>query len=218
MKINLLNFPAIYMNLDGHKEKNESMQSMLKQIGFSDIRRVEGVLDSENSVAGCSKAHHKALNSFNPPFILFEDDCTIANPDYNLEFDIPDYADALYLGISSWGRMNGHNGFYNQYDILPDYPNILRIHNMLSGHAILYLTEIYTEVCRRVTHHAGYTICNYQDVGFAEIQRFFNVYSLDRPMFHQIDHPIGTSQPLTSYESGTCTSCNSLQFYPYPIK
>ena len=26
------------------------------------------------------------------------------------EIEIPDETDALYLGISSWGRMNGHSG------------------------------------------------------------------------------------------------------------
>lgn len=218
MKLDLRKIPAVYMNLEKHTEKNESMYSMLNGMGFQNINRVEGVLDSENSVAGCSKAHHKALCNFKTPFILFEDDCGIAYDDYDLEIEIPDNADAVYLGVSDWGRMNNHNGFYNQYDLIEDYDNLLRIYNMLSGHAILYLSEIYREMCVRIAYHAGYVIGNYQDVGFAEIQKWFNVYCFDRPIFYQVDHPIGTRNLLTSYQSTTCMNINPSQFYPYKIK
>ena len=41
-------------------------------------------------------------NSFvDPPFIVFEDDCAIKN--FQPEIEIPDDADAVYLGVSSWG-------------------------------------------------------------------------------------------------------------------
>ena len=218
MKIDLREIPAVYMNLEQHKEKNKNMHSLLSDMGFKTVERIEGVLDSENSVAGCSKAHHKALETYNAPFILFEDDCGIACDDYQLIFDIPDDAESLYLGVSSWGRMNGHNGFYNQYDILPDYPNILRIYNMLGGHSVLYLSQVYVNICKRISKHAGYTIKNYQDTGFADIQRYFNVYALNQPLFYQVDHPIGTRSPLTSYESRSINSIEPLNFYPYPIK
>jgi hypothetical protein len=218
MKIDLREFPAVYMNLERHKEKNESMYSMLSGMGFKTIERIEGVLDSENSVAGCSKAHNRALETYEAPFILFEDDCVISYDAYQLEFEIPDDAEALYLGISSWGRMNGHNGFYNQYDVLSEYPNILRIYNMLSGHSVLYLSDEYLNICRRISRHAGYVICDYQDTGFADIQRYFNVYSLNQPIFHQVDHPIGTRSLLTSYESRPCISIEPQNFYPYLIK
>lgn len=218
MKLDLKKIPVVYMNLEKHVDKNDSMFNMLKQMGFNSIHRVEGILDPENSVAGCSKAHHKALSEFETPFILFEDDCGIAYEDYNLELEIPDDADALYLGVSNWGRMNGHNGFYNQYDILENYDNLLRIYNMLGGHSILYLNEIYRELCVRISHHAGYVIGDYQDVGFAEIQRWFNVYCLNKPMFYQVDHPIGTRNLLTSYQTSVCMNVNHSQFYPYKIK
>jgi len=218
MKLDLKKIPVVYMNLEKHVDKNDSMFNMLKQMGFTSIHRVEGVIDSDNSVAGCSKAHHKALSEFQTPFILFEDDCGIAYEDYNLELEIPDDTDALYLGVSNWGRMNGHNGFYNQYDVLEEYDNLLRIYNMLGGHSILYLNEIYRELCLRIAYHAGYVIGDYQDVGFAEIQRWFNVYCLDKPIFYQVDHPIGTRNPLTSYQTSVCMNVNHSHFYPYKIK
>jgi len=218
MKLDLKKIPAVYMNLEKHVEKNNNMFNMLTEMGFVNICRVEGVLDLENSVAGCSKAHHKALSQFKTPFILFEDDCVLAYDDYNLKIEIPDNADAVYLGVSDWGRMNGHNGFYNQYDYVENQDNLLRIYNMLGGHAVLYLSESYREMCVRVTHHSGYVIKNYQDVGFAEIQKWFNVYCFNRPIFYQVDHPIGTRNLLTSYQTSTCMSSNPSQFYPYNLK
>jgi len=216
--IDIKKIPAVYINLEKHKEKNDSMYNMLSSIGFETIERVEGVLDSENPIAGCSKAHHKALSSFKAPFILFEDDCVLFENNKVTQIEIPDDADALYLGISSWGRMNGHNGFYLQYDEFEEHSNLLRIYNMLGGHSVIYFSEDYKKMCEKVSYHAGYVIKDYQDVGFSEIQKFFNVYSLNNPMFYQTSNELGTKQNVTSYKTDECMSCSPLQFYPYKIK
>ena len=216
--INITKIPAVYINLEKHKEKNDNMYNLLSSIGFETIERIEGVLDTENPVAGCSKAHHKALSSFEAPFVLFEDDCVLFDQNTVTKIKIPDNADALYLGISSWGRMNGHNGFYLQYDEFEEQSNLLRIYNMLGGHSIIYLTEDYKKMCEKVSYHAGYVIKDYQDIGFAEIQKFFNVYSLNNPMFYQTSNALGTKNNITSYHTSECLSVNNLQFYPYKIK
>lgn len=216
--IDITKIPAVYINLEKHKEKNDNMYNLLSSIGFETIERIEGVLDTENPVAGCSKAHHKALSSFEAPFVLFEDDCVLFDQNTITEIEIPDNADALYLGISSWGRMNGHNGFYLQYDEFEEQSNLLRIYNMLGGHSVIYLTEDYRKMCEKVSYHAGYVIKDYQDVGFAEIQKFFNVYSLNNPMFYQTSNALGTKNNITSYHTSECLSVNNLQFYPYKIK
>jgi hypothetical protein len=89
---------------------------------------------------------------------------------------------------------------------------------MLGGHSIIYLSEDYRKMCEKVSYHAGYVIKDYQDVGFAEIQKFFNVYSLNNPMFYQTSNELGTNQSITSYKTEECMSCSPLQFYPYKIK
>jgi len=216
--INITNIPAVYINLEKHKEKNDSMYDLLSSVGFKIIERIEGVLDIENPVAGCSKAHHKALSSFKAPFVLFEDDCVLFEKNVITQIQLPDDADALYLGISSWGRMNGHNGFYLQYDQFEENTNLLRIYNMLGGHSIIYLTEDYRKICEKVSYHAGYVIKDYQDIGFAEIQKFFNVYSLNYPMFYQTSNSLGTKNNITYYHTSECLSVNNLNFYPYKIK
>ena len=218
MKIDLREIPAVYINLEQDTEKNETISSMLSSMGFKTIERSEGVLDSDNHVAGCSKAHHKALTTFRAPFILFEDDCVLYEENFQPIVELPDDADALYLGISSWGRMNGHNGQYIQYDEFEEHSNLLRIYNMLGGHSVVYLSDFYIEMCAKVAHHAGYVIKNYQDIGFAEIQRFFNVYSLNNPLFYQTSNDLGTKHSLTSFNHTECMSIEPLQFYPHPIR
>jgi hypothetical protein len=114
--------------------------------------------------------------------------------------------------------MNGHDGQYIQYDKFEEHPNLLRIYNMLGGHSVVYLNDFYIEMCAKVAHHAGYVIKNYQDIGFAEIQKFFNVYSLNNPIFYQTSNELGTKQSLTSFTMTQCMSYEHLQFYPYPIR
>lgn len=198
------------MNLQQHVEKNQNMQNILEECEFKNIIRVEGVARPDNPVAGCSSAHYKGLCEIDPPFILFEDDCVIKNFCANIE--VPDDADAVYLGISSWGRMNGHSGPYVQYEKIQD--NLYRTYNMLGGHAVLYLSEDYVRICQRIAYHAGYVIEGYQDIGFAEIQRWFNVYAFDDPFFYQTSGYHGTVNTLTSYPTEECFNFNKQYFLP----
>lgn len=213
MNLDLREIPAVYINLEQHKDKNENMQNILKECGFKYIIRVEGVPRPDRPVAGCASAQYKGLCELDPPFILFEDDCMLKN--FRPEIEVPDDADAVYLGISSWGRMNGHSGPYVQYEQVKD--DLYRVHNMLGGHAILYLTEEYVRMCQRICHHAGYVIEDHSDIGIAEIQRWFNVYTFDDPFFYQMSGYHGTVNPLTSYPTEECFNYKKQYFLPQPI-
>ena len=212
-KIDLRDIPVIYMNLEQHTEKDANMRKILFKCGFKTILRIEGVPRPDKPIAGCSAAHHKALLEIDPPFIIFEDDCQIKN--FRPEVEIPEDADAVYLGISSWGRMNGHSGPYVQYTQVKD--DLYRVYNMLGGHAILYLSPEYIKMCQRITYHAGYEIEDYQDIGFAEIHRWFNVYAFDDPFFYQTSGYHGTVEPLTSYPTEECFAFNKNYFLPEKI-
>ena len=213
MKLDLTEIPAIYLNLQQHVEKNDNMQKILNECGFKKIIRVEGVSRPDNPVAGCSGAHLKGLSEIKPPFVLFEDDCQVKN--FRSEIEIPSDADAVYLGVSSWGRMNGHSGPYVQYEKVND--ELYRTYNMLSGHSILYMTEEYVSMCQRVCKHAAYKIEGYQDIGFAEIQRWFNVYTFDQPFFYQTSGYHGTVNSLKSYPTEECFSYNKNYYLPKRI-
>jgi hypothetical protein len=193
MNLDLRRIPAIYINLQKDIEKNEYMNNMLTELGFETIIRVEASEFPEKHLAGCSLSHFTSLNEINVPFIIFEDDCRVK--DFKPVIDIPDDADAVYLGISSWGRMNGHSGPFVQYEKVDD--NLLRVYNMLGAHSILYLSMGYASLCSKISMQAFNTV-EHQDIGFAEVQRYYNVYAFDNPFFYQTSSN-GTNQNLTSY-------------------
>ena len=93
--------------------------------------------------------------------------------------------------------MNSHSGPCVQSESIGF--GMVRIYNMLSAHSVLYLSEEYTSLCRRISYNS-YETAQHQDIGFAEIQRYYNVYAFNDPLFYQTSSN-GTNQPLTSYAS-----------------
>ena len=193
MNLDLREIPAVYINLEQDVERKNSIVDVLDECGFENIIRVDGEYTPERPLAGCSYSHYKALNEVAPPFIIFEDDCKVKN--FRTIIDVPDDSDAVYLGISSWGRMNSHSGPCVQYEDLNG--GLLRIYNMLSAHSVLYLDEEYVSLCSKIAHQS-FDTAQHQDIGFAEIQRYYNVYAFDDPLFYQTSSN-GTDESLTSY-------------------
>lgn len=193
--INLTEIPAHYINLKKDVEKNKNVSNLLTNLEFITIKRHEGILHDKSNV-GCSRAHYQALKKLNTPFILFEDD--VVELDFKKNIHIPIDADAIYLGNSSWGRFNSSSGPFLRYR--KETNELYRIFNMLSGHAILYLSEEYKEVCKKISYYFGYVLeDHYQDIGFAEIQKYFNVYCFNSPMFFQTSNPEATNKKLMEY-------------------
>lgn len=198
MKINLLEIPVLYINLDKDVDKKNKIENFLTENKFETIIRIPGVEHPTGNRAGCSMAQHNALRQIEPPFIIFEDDIELNYFDPIIE--IPDDTDVFYLGISSWGRMNGHSGPFVQYEKVDE--NILRVYNMLGTHAILYLNKEYVSVCKRISYHQ-YLIEDYIDIGFTDLQKYYNVYCFDKPMCYQSSSN-GTKNALSQYYSEEC--------------
>lgn len=183
MKLDLREIPTYYINLDRHEEKNQNMQKVIKDFGFSNIKRISGTDMPNDPIAGCASSHVEIFNLAKPPFIILEDDCEIYfnNPIIN----IPENSDAIYLGLSSWA-LNNDAGmqWIHSFKKNNEYQNIHKINNMLATHAILYLTKEYVDMCRRA---GEYSIRNsvHIDVSFARFERFYNVYALNQPVFYQ---------------------------------
>jgi hypothetical protein len=166
--------------------KKEYIEQQLKEKGFKKIQRIDAVEDKKNGKVGLSKSQLKALSQLQAPFIVLEDDADPVN--FEPLIDVPDDAHALYLGNSQWGYMQSHAGFYLKYKPVKDMPHLIRIYNMLSSHAILYLDQEYVEICKKTTKYCAEEYPMPMDVPFAMIQRFFNIYCLNKPMFIQKDY------------------------------
>ena len=180
-------------------DKRKNMEEMLARLNFTNYSRFEGIkgtnMTAHDSAAaeGCAASHLHLMENNTPPFIILEDDATEKNFRPIIEF--PDDADAVYLGNSSWGRLDGRSGPFVHLQKINE--NLLRIFNMLSTHAMLFISQDYVDMCARVAEH-WMKIANHLDIGYAEIHRYFNIYAFDKPPFYQ-SSSLGTDEPLSSY-------------------
>ena len=202
MNLDLREIPVVYINMDKDADKRERIENHIDRLGFKTKIRVPGVVHEDGARAGCALAQYNALHEIDPPFIILEDDATPF--DYNPIISIPDDTDALYLGISSWGRMNSHSGPFVQWDYYFKEVdiNLLRVYNMLGTHAILYLNSEYISVCEKIAYHQ-HNINEHVDIGFTDVQKYYNVYAFNQPLFYQTSSN-GTNQKLSSYPTQEC--------------
>lgn len=202
MQITLTEIPVMYINLDSATHKRYPLEATLTRSGFTDVRRIPAVKDL-NGYVGLCKSQIKALKSMSVPFLLLEDDAVISEAE--LCFRIPESADALYLGTSNWalqGNKTTHFLRYNRTGI----QGVLRIRNMLSAHAILFLTEDFKTACIESLEKNLEQDFEISDRLFARLQKTYMVYCIDQPVFIQgnyddsiSDASSWTHLSLTSY-------------------
>jgi hypothetical protein len=217
MNLDLREIPFYYINLDDAVERKERTESQLKELGIKSITRVPAIRHTYGA-AGTPRSMLKALELAHngKPFVLMEDDVAVKR--WEPIIDIPDDSDAFYLGISGWGRMNSHSGPFVQWESVDD--SILRIYNMLSGHAIMYISDRYIDLAKRIAHHAGYNIEDHVDIGFAEVQRWHNVYAFDDPYFYQTSsggNQTVTYSPLSEQQSVECITYMKPYYLPQRV-
>jgi hypothetical protein len=124
-----------------------------------------------------------------------EDDCIFTGVK-DFEYEVPDDADALFIGNSQWARYLNFSGPFLHYRKIDD--KIVQVYNMLAAHAIIYLNDEFRQVCSRISKYCGYHLLDHMDNGYAEIQKYYNVYALNEPIFKQSGHNGGvTSSKIT---------------------
>lgn len=135
------------------------------------------------------------------PFIVVEDDIGIMHDVDCVE--IPDDADALYLGVSKWIYPHGFETLGRGFHITENGPlhvkdssgDVTRILGMTGTHAILFINPEYVrQFLAAMTHRLPYSTPH--DLVFATLQPKFNVYALKTPMFYQ-DAVLGGQEAVT---------------------
>lgn len=163
---------------------------MFESIGFFNTTQVDGesVPSKWRSVA-IAKSHIECL-SHGIPVLVLEDDCKTTTK-YRNEVKIPDGADAIYLGTSTYGILRGRAD--EKGCICSDYDEeYVRVYNMLGIHAVLYLTERYRQhVVDVLSWRPPLAGC---DIPIAMGMKNYNVYAVREPMFYQND---GHSESVT---------------------
>jgi len=196
MQVDIRQIPVYFINLDKDEQKKKQTVDTLFNLGFNSVTRIPGEAHS-NPKVGCALSHYKVLSDKNikTPFILVEDDI-VYNNSQRFVYDIPDNVDSLYIGASQWARYLNFSGPYLQYKKITD--DIVRTFNMLTSHGVIHFNEGYREHLSRIAYHASHEEFYHMDVGYAETQKYYNVYALDLPLFAQsgYNHPV-TSKRIT---------------------
>ena len=188
MKLNVKTLPTYVISLDKDKEKYNRVSDTLTKLNFQNFSRFPAITDTQFRRA--IKSHYELLSNpvLKPPFLVLEDDVKYTGHNKFL-LDVPDDVDALYLGNSSLAYYHEYTGNFVLYEPVKGNSDIVRIYNMLIAHAVVYISQDYINMVRRVCrYHLDEAPNKAFDLSVAEIQKFFNVYTVDRSIFKQSGH------------------------------
>ena len=151
------------------------MINMLNYYGLK-ASRIEGITRTYQNYNVIGDAHRKALDSSSSKRVLIlEDDCVPHN--YREEFEVPDDADIVYLGMNTYGHPKERIS-----------REVWRVSGMLGAHAILYLTQRGKNIlieAQKLVKSKKQGI----DISLSELQHKVNTYALNSPLWYQKDVP-----------------------------
>jgi hypothetical protein len=177
-----------YLTSEKFPERDISTKLLLESSKL-DFKRYDGGVTSPYTI-GVAKGHLQALESLSLPCLLLEDDIKVLNGssiNIDQEFEVPDNADALYLGVSFYGRLDGMTIPYGVIATTTSDPGINSVYNMLGMHAIVYLSERYRDHIKILLNkHIEYPEGGVDDP-IAETMSDYNVYAITDPLFYQAD-------------------------------
>jgi GR25 family glycosyltransferase involved in LPS biosynthesis len=192
MIIDIPSVKTYYVNMDNKVERKQQTEKLLSGLNFTNYERYPAKT-GQNAIEGCALSHIDILrsNKSNTPFLILEDDVA-SGKGYTNSIEVPDDADAIYLGYSLWGYDPDRAKNFSKMDTPTTFKkvtnNIYKISNMLSTHAIMYCSERYANAAADIME----LIWNQQqwhcDYACGLIQNEFNVYAPANPYFFQYDY------------------------------
>jgi hypothetical protein len=167
------------------------MASSLQNTGFEDFAFTYGIHRPDEPIYACAYGHAMLIDNAlqrHPfvPFIILEDDAV--HLDSNTTVSVPMDADAIYLSVSRYGAelwgTEYRRGSAPVYFSNTTVPNIARIYNMLSMHAVMVLSERFALNLLRCAVEASIR-SRHVDLLVALTQQSYNVYAQHEPLFFQ---------------------------------
>lgn len=192
MIIHIPTTKTFYVNVDDKVERKQKIETLLQNLKFKNYERYSAKI-GQNAIEGCALSHIDILrsNKDNTPFLILEDDVTTGKG-YKEIIEVPDDADAIYLGYSMWGYDAERAKKFSKMDTPTNFKkitnNVYKVCNMLSTHAILYCTERYTVAVADIMETVWKQEQWHCDYACALIQKEFNVYAPANPYFFQYDY------------------------------
>ena len=150
--IDLRDIPILVINSEDRPDRRTFMQRQMDalELPFSFMNGIR----MSGGGRGCAQAHLAILkqSDVSVPFLVLEDDCEFTDK-FHYGYELPEESDAVYLGVSGFGirppgSIGTGTGIWKGVRFTRFGANYLRVFNMLSGHARLYLTETYREAVK----------------------------------------------------------------------
>ena len=206
MKINLKETKFYFLTCNNEKRKAH----ILKEFEGYDLTEVTpvsiniGIGKEQSGSTGFSRMMDIATINQDrskpfQPFMLIEDDIKKYR-EFPEEFEIPDDADLLYTGLSTWAMTDAEAGSPGTVccSEVSDFPDIVRVKNMLSTHgfmvcSVMGLLTLQKCMCEDFYRNRGYDMC------LAHIQPYINAYALRKPLVYQYQ-PMGGQEFATKFE------------------
>ena len=194
--MDLRNIDIVYLHGPHRPERREHMEKVIKEAGLVGECFV-GVCDQGTKSGAISwiKMLESKLEGDFRPFVCLEDDCS-ATPWFRRVISVPEDADAVYLGISTYGLHPMTGLGYPHVQMARVSSELVRIYNMLSTHALLFMTRAWTQKCLECVRQALDTeLPGSWDIPIARSMADYKVYALKSPLFYQDSKMGGQEEP-----------------------
>jgi hypothetical protein len=183
MKINLKNTKKLFLT-HSSEQRRAHMYSH-----FENLVEIQAPTDTskfKSASLGFKRMLAEGLNCDEfMPFIMLEDD-TAKYREFPEYLSIPDDADLLYIGLSSWGLPAGSNvGSNNSVEFLNISDEVIRVFNMLSTHGIMVCSNLGADKMKEGLDES-YKMDVVWDIPITRKQREINVYALKIPLVYQL--------------------------------
>jgi hypothetical protein len=186
MQLDLRQCETMALSLPEDAPRRESVTAHCNQLALS-WRMIDGVKATPGRI-GCALSHLRALRLSQPgvPLLILEDDIGVSES-FTPVIDIPDDADAVYLGGTIYGAIDlvDYVGFTDSVAADEVNDQLLRVYNLLSTHAILHVTERFKAAAAEAILYSIADRDWEHDKAMARLQESSTVYAWRRPMFYQ---------------------------------
>jgi len=203
MRIDLKKTKYYFLTCNNETRRQHFLQEFA-DLDVTEVNPIIGIEKTRSGVTGFSRILDLAIQNQDPrkpfqPFGLFEDDVTKYR-EFPESVEIPDNADWLFLGLSYYGvndySTHCHDLYYRNFD-----DNIVRVFNMLSLHGLMICSMsgvIALQKCLMESYFTGMI----WDIYTAQIQPYYNVYALRKPLVYQLGE-LGGQEAPTKIELGS---------------
>jgi hypothetical protein len=189
MKLNLQDIKIYCLTVPWATERQEQVTKMFQKLG-KDFEFLQGQ-KTDPYAKGLAQSHIEALEkSGDTPCLILEDDAVWNKWHETSAFAntiiLPDWADALYVGTSVFGRIKGQT--VSRGLAASDWDSkLIRVYNKLSMHAVCHLSNAYKKNCIRLfSQYIAKPEGGCDDI-IADNMKYWNVFSIREAFFHQSD-------------------------------